>query len=188
MPVLPHLVSAARAAASRAGFELASDDRIGRLLAVLAASVPERGRILELGTGTGVGTAWLVSGLGGRDDVEVVTVESDEELCRLAGSLSWPPYLELVSGDAVERLPSLGTFDLIFADAQGGKWDRLDLTIGALRPGGHLVVDDMTPQEWWDDEQRTKQGDVARTLLAHEDLVSVELDWATGVILSTRRE
>ena len=55
---------------------------MGRLLSTLAAAVPPGGRILEIGTGVGVGLAWLAAGLEGREDVEVLTVESDE---RLAG-------------------------------------------------------------------------------------------------------
>ena len=183
---MPELVGAARAAGSAAGFPYSSDERVGRLLAVLAASVPERGRILELGTGTGVGTAWLVSGLGGRSDVEVVTVESDEGRAALLRTMPWPPCVRLVAADAVEQLRTLGTFDLIFADAPGGKWERLDLTIQALRPGGFLLVDDMTPQATWDGEQHEKQHGVAQGLLTHGDLVSVDMDFATGVVLCAR--
>jgi len=116
----------------------------------------------------------------------VVTVESDERRAALVAEVPWPPYVRLVTGDAVEELRALGTFDLIFADAQGGKWDRLDLTIRALRPSGFLVTDDMTPQEWWEEEQREKQSEVTRVLLAHADLTSTELDWATGLILCVR--
>ena len=184
---VPELVAAATAAGSEVGFPYSSDERVGWLLAVLAASVPDHGRILELGTGTGVGTAWLVSGLAGRSDVEVVTVESDEVRGAMVGSLPWPPCVRLVAGDAVEQLQTLGAFHLIFADAQGGKWERLDLTIQALRPGGLLVVDDMTPQDWWDEEQRQQQSAVARALLAHPDLVSVDMDWSTGVIVCARK-
>src|SRR6188472_4665353 len=44
------------------GFNMASELKVGALLAVLAASKPG-GRLLELGTGTGHGTAWLLSGM-----------------------------------------------------------------------------------------------------------------------------
>jgi predicted O-methyltransferase YrrM len=33
-----------------------------------------------------------------------------------------------------------GRFDLIFADAQGGKWEGLDGTVAALRPGGLMLA------------------------------------------------
>ncbi len=187
MEPLPEFVVAAKAAATDADFPYASDDRVGRLLAVLAASVPAGGRILELGTGTGVGTAWIASGLTGRRDVEVVTVEADEHRAALATGLPWPPFVRVVAGDAVEQLRVLGRFDLVFADAQGGKWERLDLTIAALTPGGLLVMDDMIPEDRWDIEQRQKQAEVSTTLRGHGDLVSAEMDWATGVVLCVRK-
>jgi predicted O-methyltransferase YrrM len=43
-------------------FNMASEDRTGALLAVLAASKPG-GKLLELGTGTGIGTSWLLAGM-----------------------------------------------------------------------------------------------------------------------------
>src|SRR5450631_1775884 len=47
---------------------------------------------------------------------------------------------DLRVGDALGVVGEGGTFDLIFADAQGGKWAGLDRTIAALRPHGLLVV------------------------------------------------
>jgi hypothetical protein len=61
----------------RLHFQIASDDRVGNLLSVLAGHTRLDGFILELDTGTGVGTAWMVSGLGARRDVTLVTIESD---------------------------------------------------------------------------------------------------------------
>ena len=80
-----------------------------------------------------------------------------------------------------------GTFDLIFADAQGGKWEGLDRTIAALNPGGLLVVDDMTPRPEWAAEQHARQAAVRRALLASPLLTSAELSHGSGVILSARR-
>lgn len=181
---VPELVQVVRAAAYEAGFEFSCDDGVGRLLAVLAAGVPQEGRILELGTGAGVGTAWIVHGLGKRTDVEVVSVEASAETASLVKRHRWPSYLRFLLDDAVRVLPTIGTFDLVFADAQGGKWERLDLSINALRGGGVLVVDDMAPQAWWSAEQATKQEEVRVSLLKRPDLVTCEFDWATGVILS----
>ena len=187
MITVPEQVVAARAAALAAQFPYSSDDVVGRLLSVLAAAVPSGGRILELGTGAGVGLAWLIHGLGRRTDVEVITVESVPAQAALAGNQSWPDFVTLLHDDAVSVLPSLGQFDLIFADAPGGKWDRLDLTVEALRPGGFLLVDDMTPEEWWEEEQREKQRQVSQALLSHAGLVSIEMEWSTGVILCVRK-
>ncbi|MDI2127826.1 O-methyltransferase [Yinghuangia seranimata] len=169
------------------GFTLSSNDTVGRLLAVLAAAVPSGGRILELGTGTGVGTAALVAGLGGRTDATVTSVEYDEAVAARAADNAWPSYVALRTGDAVELLPGLGTFHLVYADAPGGKWTGLDLTIAALEPGGVLLVDDMTPLDRWSDEHRVNQAAVRETLVTHPDLLTCELADGEGLVLCTRR-
>jgi demethylmenaquinone methyltransferase/2-methoxy-6-polyprenyl-1,4-benzoquinol methylase len=182
------VVLAAKARAARAGFRLSSEDPVGELLSVLAGEVPEGGRVLELGTGVGVGTAWIVAGLAsaGRSDVAVVTVESEPRMAALARDGEWPDCVSLVEGDVLDVLGGLGQFDLVFADAHGGKWEGLDRTVGVLRSGGVLLVDDMRPQQWWTDGQRSKQEMVRHSLLGHPDLDSIELDVGSGVILCTR--
>jgi demethylmenaquinone methyltransferase/2-methoxy-6-polyprenyl-1,4-benzoquinol methylase len=185
--VLPEPVRLAAERAERAGFAMSCDPGAGSLLAVLAAAVPANGRVLELGTGTGVGTAWIVHGLRERDDVEVVTVEIDAATAALAAQYRWPPQVGLLTGDALEVTRRAGRFDLIFADAQGGKWEGLDATVAALRPGGQLLVDDMTPGEFADEHHARKTAEVRSRLLGHPDLVSVEIAWSSGLILSTRR-
>ena len=133
---LPAAVEDARCRADAAGFTFSSEPAVGALLSCQAASVPTDGRILELGTGAGFGLAWLTYGLGDRRDVEVVTVDVDDGLQAQTRSAPWPPCVHFRLGDAVALLPTLGTFDLIFADAPGGKTTGLGQTIAALRPGG----------------------------------------------------
>jgi demethylmenaquinone methyltransferase/2-methoxy-6-polyprenyl-1,4-benzoquinol methylase len=185
--LLPEPVRLAAERAERAGFALSCDPGTGRLLAVLAAAVPANGRVLELGTGTGVGTAWITDGLRGRDDVEVVTIEIDTATAARAAQYAWPSWVRLLTGDAMDVTRDAGRFDLIFADAQGGKWEGLDVTVAALRPGAHLLVDDMTPGEFADEHHARKTSEVRARLLGHPDLVSVEIAWSSGLILSTRR-
>jgi len=187
LPALPAPVAAAHQRAAAAGFTLACEPGVGRLLAALAAAVPPRGRILEMGTGVGVGTAWILHGLAGRSDVEVVTVEIDPATAAIAQRGTWPRWVSLRVGDILDALAGLGDFDLIFADAQGGKWEGLDRTIAALRPGGILLVDDMTPPTWIDDAHRRHTARVRETLLTHTELIAAELAEASGMILATRR-
>ncbi|MBY0278593.1 class I SAM-dependent methyltransferase [Candidatus Binatia bacterium] len=186
-PELPAAVGATYARAERHGFMLSCEPAVGRLLATLAASVPAGGRILEMGTGIGVGTSWIVHGVGARDDVQVVTVDLDEQASAIAREASWPAWVTLRVGDVLAVLDELGRFDLIFADAQGGKWTGLDRTIAALRPGGLLLVDDMTPPRWMDDAHERHTARVRATLLSHPDLVSSELACGSGMILCARR-
>jgi predicted O-methyltransferase YrrM len=173
------LVQAALDRAGAAGFTISSEPPAGPLLAVLSAAVPPGGRILEIGTGAGVGLAWLVEGLAGRTDVEVRSVERDARVGKVAAAGDWPDYVALHEGDVLELIDSLGTFDLIFADAEGGKWHGLDRTIAALAPGGHLLVDDMGTGH-----QETAR--VRETLLGHPGLTAVELACGSGLILATR--
>jgi predicted O-methyltransferase YrrM len=185
--LLPEPVRVATGRAEQAGFTMSCDPGTGRLLAVLAAAVPVKGRVLELGTGTGVGTAWITHGLHGREDAEVVTVEIDAVTAALAAQHPWPSWVTLLTGDAEDVTRRSGSFDLIFADAQGGKWEGLDTTVAALRPGAYLLVDDMTPGEFADDHHARKISGVRARLLGHPDLTSVEIAWSTGLILSTRK-
>jgi len=182
------LAQAALERARAAEFAYSSDPEVGRVLAMLSARVPIGGRILEIGTGTGVGLAWLVDGLRGRTDVAVTSIEVDPSLAAVAAELDWPPHVELITGDVLPLLTERrDTFDLIFADAPSGKWTNLDATIRALHPLGQLLVDDMTPSRWLDEQHRAATAAVRTALEAHADLVSVEMSVGTGIILSTKR-
>jgi predicted O-methyltransferase YrrM len=184
---MPSLVQEAVARARDAGFRYSCDPDVGRLLAVLAAHLPMRARVLELGTGAGVGTAWITSGLLPRTDVTVITAEKDPATAELAAQGGWPEFVDLRCADALTVLGEAGEFDLIFADAPGGKWEGLDRTIAALAPHGMLIVDDMTTTPQWDAEHLARQQEVRQALLASPLLTSVELDHGSGVILSSRQ-
>ena len=184
---LPGSVRAAYDRAARAGFRLACEAEVGRLLAALAAAVPRGGRVLEIGTGVGVGLAWLVHGLGARQDVEVVTVELDDAVQRTARSVPWPPWVRFVSGDGAEVVGRLGQFDLIFPDAPGGKIFKLRRTVAALRRGGVLVVDDMDLTRHDDEQLRSALAVVRHRLLGNAELICAELAFSSGVIVAVKR-
>ena len=59
---VPAVLDAIRRDTQRIGFTMASELQTGALLRTLAAS-KHGGQFLELGTGTGVGTAWLHAGM-----------------------------------------------------------------------------------------------------------------------------
>ena len=184
--VLPGAVEAAYQRAAEAGFTLSCEPGVGALLSVLAASVPEDGQVLELGTGTGVGLAWIVAGLGARDDVDVVSVDIDDSVQAIARRATWPTSVRFEIGDGALLVGTLGTFDLIFADAPGGKIVGLDATIDALAPGGVLVVDDMDLSRHEDPELREALARVRERILSHEALWCAELDYSSGVIIAIR--
>ena len=65
----------------RIGFTMCSEPKTGSLLRALAASKPA-GRFLELGTGTGVGMAWLLAGMDA--DSRLDTVDNDARVQDIA--------------------------------------------------------------------------------------------------------
>lgn len=184
--VSPSVVAAERRAAEH-GFEHSCERGVGELLAVLAAATPLGGRILELGTGLGVGLAWILNGLGSRTDVEVVSIEREAAWVASMAEIDLPAHASIVEGDIEVLLPTLGQFDLIFADAEAGKWTGLDLTISALAPRALLLVDDMEISRYDSSRDRSSVEAVREALIADPRLVAVELNAASGLILASRR-
>src|ERR1044072_3204708 len=97
-------------------FNMASDLYTGSLLKTLAASKPG-GRLLELGTGTGLATAWIVAGMDKTSSL--VTVENNELLIEVARKNINDNRVEFVLTDGYEWIKNYkaGKFDFIFADA-----------------------------------------------------------------------
>jgi predicted O-methyltransferase YrrM len=116
---------------------------VGRFLAMLAAGC-HGGRIGEIGTGVGVGTAWMAGAMPA--DCTLVTVEIDARRATAAAQLlASDRRIRVLKGDARELLPPCGPFDLLFAD--GGWRDPAGLSdlVDLLRIGGRIVMDDVTP-------------------------------------------
>jgi predicted O-methyltransferase YrrM len=133
---LPPLVSRARAAAAGIGPDGCRDE-VGRLLHVLAG---RRGveRVAEIGTGAGVGTAWLASAL--RPGVPLFTAEIDQELAKAAAELfADDPDVHVLEGDWRVALPEHAPFDLIFVDG-GRAQDDPDAVLGLAVSGSTVVI------------------------------------------------
>jgi demethylmenaquinone methyltransferase/2-methoxy-6-polyprenyl-1,4-benzoquinol methylase len=182
---IPERVLEATERAARAGFENSSEPGIGRVLMTLAAAVRPGGRVLEIGTGLGVGTAWLIEGLASGTDVQLVTIESDPQRASLAAETAWPAFVRPIVGDAVMEIGGLGTFSLVFADAEGGKLYGFDLTLAAVEPHGILILDDMRFQGR---NPMIEEGVVKarRQILADERFVCAEVSWSCGLLIATR--
>jgi predicted O-methyltransferase YrrM len=183
---IPPSVRDAEDRARQLGFELSSEPGVGRLLALFAQAVPPGGRVLEIGTGAGVGLAWILHGVGDRRDVSVVSIELDHGLVSMHRELRWPEWVSVVEGDGADLIGTLGTFDLIFPDAPGGKISKLRKTVGSLREGGVLLVDDMDLSRHSDPDLRDALGSVKERLLENPDLICAELPFASGVIVACR--
>ena len=183
----PGQVDAIMAETAALGFNMTSEPKVGALLTVLAASKPG-GRLLELGTGTGHGTAWILAGMdaGARLD----TVDTSPEAMAIARRhLGNDSRVAFHLADGVEFLrdaPS-GFFDLVYADAWPGKFSHLDEALALLRPGGMYVIDDLLPQLNWPDGHAPKVPALIELLEGRREFSTVRLAWASGLMIVVRR-
>jgi predicted O-methyltransferase YrrM len=196
MEDFPPLVERARTLARQHGFPLTREDAggsgpsaslpgVGRFLAMLAAGC-EGGRIGELGTGAGVGAAWIASAMPA--DCTLVTAELDPELASAARQLlAADRRVEVITGDARQVMSGRGPFDLMFAD--GGRGDYGEL-VNLLRVGGRIVMDDVTPREALPPGSPLRVGDPKREFFFGDPrLLSVEVvlpDLRNSLLVGTR--
>lgn len=198
MEEFPPLVERARLLASRMGFPLTRDEAgpdrpsaclpdVGRFLAVLAAGC-RCGRIGELGTGVGVGAAWMASGMP--DDCVLVTVELDDRLASAARQLlADDPRVEVITGDAAEILPDRAPFDLMFADSGVRDAAAFESLVSLLRLGGRIVMDDITPPAGLPAVSEPRADDLKRRFFQGPRLVSAEVvlpDLRNALLVGTR--
>lgn len=183
---VPPSVTHAEDEAHRVEYPLSSSRETGALLRVLAASKPG-GRLLELGGGVGVGTAWLLDGMSGLAHLD--TVEINAEACEMITTmLGEDPRLEVHCTSTTEFTEAHGAerYDLIFADAGHPKFFERDATVALLAVGGILVADDLIPQPKWTGDHPRLVETYRRTLHEDDRLRTVMIDWGAGVSVSVR--
>lgn len=171
----------------RLGFTMPSDVQTCALLRTLAASKPG-GAFLELGTGSGLATAWILDGMDAH--ASLVSFDHDEALLAIARNyLGGDQRLSLVLADGADWVSANRDqlFDFIFADTWHGKYLLLDEVLGMLRPGGLYVVDDMLPQPNWPEGHQEKAHAFIQQLENRDDLWVIKQHWATGIIIGVKR-
>jgi predicted O-methyltransferase YrrM len=154
---------------------------------MLAASKP-CGRLLELGTGTGIATAWLLSGMDAASTL--ISVDTDQEVQAVArAALCHDPRLKLLSHDGAAFLwhQPKTSFDLVFADAIPGKYEVLDEALAIVKTGGYYVIDDMLPQPNWPEGHAEKVPALIDRLAADPRFVMLPLVWSSGVVVLVRK-
>ncbi|MCD2423364.1 methyltransferase domain-containing protein [Niabella pedocola] len=167
------------------GFDMPSDLQTGSLLKTLVASKPG-GRILELGTGTGLATSWILSGMD--NHASLVSVDNNELLINVAKEQLKDNRIEFICGDGYEWIAAYkgASFDLIFADAMPGKYDLFEETFALLKTGGIYFIDDMLPQPNWPEGHAQRVEAFITMLEKRTDLVLTPLNWSTGIIIVTK--
>jgi predicted O-methyltransferase YrrM len=168
------------------GFAMSSDRLTGSLLRSLAASKPG-GQFLELGTGTGVGTSWILAGMDAASTL--ITVDNDTAAVGVARQFLGDDsrvtfYVE--DGASFLKRSANQRFDFIFADTWPGKFSHLDETLTLLKPGGLYIIDDLLPQPNWPEGHAPKVSTLIAALESRQDLVVTKLGWSTGLLIATK--
>lgn len=194
MSNVPELVHCAEDLATALSFERSSIAEVGRLLAALAASRP-RGRLAEIGTGTGFGSAWIASALGA--EASFVTVEVDDERAAACTRLFADyPQVRVLHGDWHEVLPPEAPFDLLFFD--GGGWKRSpphqmraesERALELVAAAGVVVMDNLTPEHLWPPDGPDWPDALREYWLGNDALVATEILTTpeTSAILAVKR-
>jgi predicted O-methyltransferase YrrM len=183
---IPESYFAIDQATKELGFTMPSDMLTCSLLRTLAATKPS-GKFLELGTGTGLSTSWILDGMD--PNSTLVSIDNDRTVLSIAKThLGKDSRLSLVLSDGEDWV--LGNlekrFDYIFADTWHGKYLLLEEVLDMLNPGGLYIVDDMLPQPNWPEGHPEKAIQFVKKLDQRTDLTLTKLDWATGIIIGVK--
>ena len=184
-PDLPDVVQRAFAVSRKAGYVSFCRNETGRLLAMLAAT--REGTMAEFGTGCGVGTAWLRSGV--RGSATIVTAELNAKLATAAAEIFVDdPQVEVLAADWSTLLDK-GPFSLLFLDSGQPGEVGVDAVADLVEPGGIVVLDDFTPCEVWPPISAGRVDILREQWLTDERFTTVEVMVASdaSTLIATRR-
>jgi predicted O-methyltransferase YrrM len=164
---------------------------------MVAAAVGAKS-VVEIGTGAGVGSIWLLRGM--RPDGVLTTIDVEPEHHRAARET----YAEagiasnrvrLISGRALDVLPRLtdGAYDLVFCDADKQEYPGyLEQALRLLRPGGVVAFDNAL---WHDrvadptqrDEDTTAIRELGKAVREDERLTCAMLAAGDGLLVAVKK-
>lgn len=167
-------------------FDQISDPLLGSLLSTLVAS-KANGTVIELGTGSGLSTSFLLQGMDANSTL--ITIDNESELVEIAKSyLGSDDRVEFIVGNGEDLIlrTEQGTIDFIFADTWPGKYNHLEETLALLKKGGIYLIDDMLPQKNWPEGHNIKANNLVSYLEKREDIQLTKMCWSTGIIICTK--
>ncbi|MGM0883055.1 MAG: O-methyltransferase [Bacillota bacterium] len=182
----PRLADQIKRKAKEHDFTMSCDDLTGSLLRSLITTKPNC-TALELGTGAGYSTTWLLDGMD--HDSLLITVESEEKYINIAKEIIHDPRVDfrVREGEDFIKEHLDQRYDLIFADTWPGKFYLLDEVLGMLKPNGLYIIDDLNPQPNWPEGHGEKVHKLIETLDQKEDFHILKLDWSTGIMILTKK-
>lgn len=181
---VPGLVASALDLSRRRGFITSTRNETGRLLAALAAS--RTGTLAELGTGCGVGSAWLSS--GAPKGAHIVTAELDPDLAQDVQRLfAEADNVDVTAGDW-SSLEQFAPFSLLFVDVRE-VMANIDVLANLMEPGGIVVLDDFVASSFWPPIVNGTVDTIREQWLTDSRFTAVEMliDCDASVLIATRR-
>src|ERR1700751_3250331 len=169
------------------GFLMGSEVSTCSLLKTLAASKPS-GEFLELGTGTGLATAWILDGVD--EESTLISLDNNEKLLSIGKeNLGVDRGLTLICTDGGEWIKknSKMKFSFIFADTWPGKYQLLNEALDMLQPGGIYIIDDMLQQPNWPTGHAEKVTNLLAELDTRSDVTLTKMGWASGIVLVVKK-
>ena len=193
--VEPELIRAARRHADELGVESVTP-ATGAQLAVIAGLTQAK-NIVEVGTGAGVSTLWLLSA---SSDSVVTTIDSEPEFQNVAKetfktSSIAPNRVRTITGKAASVMGNMaeGAYDLVFLDIDPEDLDEiLPTAVSLVRPRGALIVShalwrDRVPNPTLRDDETSGMRSVLRNFETSEDFTSTISMVGDGLLVVYKR-
>ena len=102
--------------------------------------------VVEIGTGSGVGGLWLLSGMS--SDAVLTTIDSEREHSKISRTVFEdadisPTRYRIITGKLIEVIGKLadGSYDLIIIRPALDLFDMVQESYRLLKPGGLLIID-----------------------------------------------
>lgn len=166
----------------------------GALLRFVARAISAR-HVVEIGTGAGVSTLWLLRGMADDGVLTSIDIELDHQRAARdtlsAAEIPQGRY-RLIAGRALEVLPRLtdGAYDLVLVDADKSEYSLyFEQALRLLRPGGVIAFDNAL---WHDrvadpaqrDAETVALRDLVTMVRGHEGLTPVMVPSGDGLLLA----
>ena len=166
------------------------------MLGLMASAISARA-VVEIGTGTGVASLWLLRGMN--PDGILTTIDPEVEHQRAAKVAFAEAGIRTtrtraISGRPSDVLPRLtdAAYDMVLVGAEPAHYpEYVEQALRLLRPGGVLAVDnalwhDRVPDPARRDETTTTVREVARLLRKDERVRPAMLPSGDGLLLAVR--
>lgn len=166
----------------------------GALLRFVARAISAR-HVVEIGTGAGVSSLWLLRGMSDDGVLTSIDIELDHQRAAretlTAADVAQGRY-RLIAGRALEVLPRLtdGAYDLVLIDADKAEYALyFEQALRLLRPGGVIAFDNAL---WHDrvadpaqrDSETVALRDLVTMVRGHEGLTPVLVPSGDGLLLA----